>query len=104
MSKQVKAAKVDGREALNKLEAVLASLGGDADELRLAELEASGMFSKAEAQFLRDFWGALQQGAAEHIRANPAYLDDAVSSGKITGKQANQVRKELGLLLEKRGK
>lgn len=104
MSKQVKAFQVDGRETLNKLELVLASLGGDANELKLAELEGSGMFSKGEAQFLREFLGGLHQGAADYIRSNPAHLDEGVKSGKISNKQANQVRKELGLLLEKRGK
>lgn len=88
MSSQLKPTTKSGRKLLDKLFATVDALGDRADELKLEELEASGMFSTEQAVALRGFFADVNARAALHILQNPERLREAVRVGKLTEEQA----------------
>lgn len=98
MSRELKVNKRSGRRLLDKLNDAVEGLGDRSNELELANLEASGMFDKEQAEALRGFFAELEERAKAYLLSNPQYLEDGVRAGKITESQAVEVRKSLGLL------
>lgn len=94
MSKQLKQSRRSGRRLFEKLTDVVVGLGDRSNELTLENLEDSGMFDKEQADALRAFLADAAEGARAYLLANPALLEDAVRSGKITESERLEALKD----------